>query len=51
MYSLITNWFHSEKEYEEEFNMFMRGSEAVPTTKPQRIQGFTPEQVIKIDLF
>ncbi|KAK3755600.1 hypothetical protein QZH41_017589, partial [Actinostola sp. cb2023] len=34
----------SEKEYEEEFSMFMRGSETVSSSKPKQLQGFTPEQ-------
>jgi hypothetical protein len=42
MYFLL---FSSEEEWEDEFNLFMRGSESVPTSKTQKWEGFNPEQV------
>ena len=34
-----------ETEYEDEFEMFLRGGETVMTGKPPKINGLTPEQV------
>ena len=38
---------HRESEYEDEFNMFLRGGESVLSGKPPKISGLAPEQVLK----
>ena len=37
--------FYSETEYEDEFEMFLRGGETVLSGKPPKMDGFTPQQV------
>ena len=43
--------FCSETEYEDEFEMFLRGGETVLSGKPPKIDGLTPEQVKKSCVF
>ena len=39
--------FYRGTEYEDEFEMFLRGGETVLSGKPPRIDGLSPEQVRK----
>ena len=40
--------FYRGAEYEDEFEMFLRGGETVLSGKPPKIDGLAPEQVRKI---
>jgi len=43
----VTICFYRETEYEDEFEMFLRGGETVLSGKPPKIDGLAPEQVPK----